>query len=101
MGKLMQLEQLWEDIDTAVQILKEFRNASEWYFHQPANLEDDNLRIGDFVLIHKATIEESHWAKLGARLREPYQVTEIPQSLGTYQLAKVDGAELVGWTDGS
>jgi len=44
-------------------------------------------------------IEQSHGAKLDARWRGPYRVTEIAQSLGTYRLEALDGAELAGWID--
>jgi len=50
--------------------------------------------------MHETKIEQSHCAKLDARWRGSYRVTEIAQSLGKYRLAELDGAELVGWIDG-
>jgi len=56
---------------------------------------------GNLALVHKTEIEQSHDTKLDARWRGPYRVTESAQSLGTDQLAELDGAELAGWIHSS
>lgn len=53
------------------------------------------------ALEYEAKIEQVQGTKLDARWRGPYLVTDITQSLGTFQLAEPDGAERVGWLDGS
>jgi hypothetical protein len=100
-ARARQLERRPEDIDVAIQNLKESRDANKRYFDQAANLRAEDLQIGDLALVHETKIEQSHRAKLDARWRGPYRVTEIAQSLATYRLAELDWAELVGWIDGS
>jgi len=96
-----QLERRREDIYVAIQNLKESSDANKRYFDQAANLPVEDLQIGDLAIVHETKIEQSHGAKLDARWRGPYRVTEIAQSLGTYRLAELDGAELAGWIGGS
>ena len=100
-ARARQLERRREDIDVAIQNLKESGDANKRYFDQAANLRAEDLQIGDLALVHETKIEQSHGAKLDARWRGPYRVTEIAQSLGTYRLSELDGAELAGWIDGS
>jgi len=95
------LEWWREDIDAAVQNLKKSRDANNHYFKQAANLQPEDHQIGDLALLHETKIEQSHGTKLDARWLEPYQVTEIAQSLGTNRLAELDGVELAVWLDGS
>jgi len=100
-ARARQLEPRREAIDVAIQNLKELRYANKHYFDQAANIRAEDLQIGGLALVHETRIEQSHGAKLHARWRGPYQVTEIAQSLGTYLLPELDGAELTGWIDGS
>jgi len=73
---------------------------NKWYLDQAANLQADDLQIGDLALVHVTRIEQSHGTKLDAWWRERCRVTEIAQSLGTYRLSELDGAELAGWIHG-
>jgi len=98
---IWQLERLREDIDVAIQNLDELRDANTGYSGPAANLCGEDLQISDLALVHETKIEQSHGAKLDARWRGPYRVTDIAQSLGTDQLAELDGAEREGWIDGS
>jgi hypothetical protein len=100
-ARARQLERRREDIDVAIQNLKESRDANKRYFDQAANLQAEDLQIGDLALMHETKIDQSHGTKLDAQWQGPYRVTEIAQSLGTYRLAELDGAELAGWIDGS
>jgi len=100
-ARARQLERQREDIDAAIQNLKESRDANKQYFDQVANLRAEAFQIGDLALVHETKIEQSQGAKMDARWRGPYRVTEIAQSLGTYRVAELDGAELAGWIDGS
>jgi len=100
-ARARQLERRREDIDVAIQNLKESRDANKRYLDQAANLRAEDLQIGDLALMHETKIEQSHGAKLDASWRGPYRVPEIAQSLGTYRLTELDGAELAGWMDGS
>ena len=85
----------------AIQNLKESRDANKHYFDEAANLQAEDLQIGDLAPVHETKIEQCHSATLDDRWRGPYRVTEIAQSMGTYPLAELDEAELVGWIDGS
>ena len=100
MARARQLEARREDIDLAIQNLKELRDAYKCYLDQVANLRSEDLQIVDLTLIRETNLGQSHSAKLDARWRRPYQVTEIALSLGTYRQAELERAELVGWIDG-
>jgi len=100
-AKARQLEQWREDIDAAIQNLMESRDANKCYFNQAGNLRAQDIQFGNLALVHESKVEQSHGTKLDARWRGPYRVTEIAQSLGTYRLIELDGAELAGWIDGS
>ena len=95
------LERLQEEIEVAIQNLTASRDANKNHFDQAAILQAADLQMGNSALVHKTKIEQSHSTKLDARWRGTYQVTEIAQNLGSYRLAEVHGAELVGWIDGS
>jgi hypothetical protein len=66
-ARARQLERRREDIDVAIQNLKESRDANKRYFDQAANLRAEDLQIGDLALVHETKIEQSHGAKLDAR----------------------------------
>jgi len=84
-----------------LQNLKNSRDANNCYFYHAAKLPTEDVQIGDLALMHKTKIEQSHCTMLDPSWRGPYRVTAIAQSLGTYCLAELDGAELTGWIDGS
>jgi len=94
------LEGWSKDIDVAIQNLKESRDANKHYFDEAADLHTEDRQMSDFALMYETKIEQSHSAKLDARWQGPYWITDIAQNLGTYQLAELDGAELMGWIDG-
>jgi len=71
-ARARQLARRREDIDVAIQNLKESRDANKGYFHQAANLRAGDLQIGDLALVHETKIEQSHGANLDARWRGPY-----------------------------
>jgi len=93
------LERRREDIDVARHNLQESRDANKRYYDQAVNLRAEDLQIGTLALLPETKIEQSQGAKLDPRWRGPYRVTENAQSLGTYRLAELDGAELAGWID--
>jgi len=47
------LERRWEDIDTAIQNIKESRDSNKAYVDQAANLRTEDPRIGDLALVHE------------------------------------------------
>jgi hypothetical protein len=53
------------------------------------------------ALVPEIKIEQSHNTSLDDRWRRSHRVTEIAQSLRANQLEDLDGAEHVGWIDGS
>lgn len=77
------------------------RDGNQHYFEQVPSLQDTDLQIGDFALVHETKIVKSYGTKLNVRERRPYRVTEIALSIGTYQISEHTGAELGGRTDGS
>lgn len=95
-----QLKRWREDIKAAKYNPIESRDANERYFNQRANLKADDLQIGNLVSVHETMIELSDGSQLDARWGKPSYVTEIAQSLGTYQLAELDRVELMGQIDG-
>jgi hypothetical protein len=56
-ARARQLEQRQEDIDVAIQNLKESRDANKRYFDQAANLWAEDLQIGDLSLVHETKRE--------------------------------------------
>jgi hypothetical protein len=77
----------------------EFRDTTKWYFENAPNLQAEDLKIGHFALLNKIKIEQSPSSKSDARWSGHYRVTTIAQSFGTYGLAELGGAQLVGWMD--
>ena len=52
-ARARQLERRREDIDVAIQNLKESRDANKCHFDQAANLRAEDLQIDDLALVHK------------------------------------------------
>ena len=95
-AKAKQWERRQEDIDAATEIRNESTCSNKQCFEQEANLQAEELQIGDIAHVHESKIEPSHCAILNARWQGPYRVTEISQIFGTNWLAELDGAELAG-----
>jgi len=100
-ARARQLERQRKDTDAAIQHRKKSWDANKHYFDLAANLQAEGLEIGDLALVHETKIVQSHGVNLDARLQGPYWVTEVAQSLETYQLPAQDRAELTSWINGS
>jgi len=100
-ARAWQLEWWRGDIDATIPNLKVSSDAKNHYFDLAASLWAEHLQIGDLAPVHKTKIGQAHGTKLDAKWRGPCRVTETAWSLGYYRLAERDGAELVGWIDGS
>ena len=58
-------------MDTAIQNLKESKDANKRYFDQAAYIQAEDLLIGDLARIHENNKEQSHGAQLNATWFRP------------------------------
>ena len=76
-GWARQLQRRWDDINVAIHNEIQCIDANKHYIGQVANLRAEDLEIDALVLVHRIKIEQSHCARLDARWRGQYMLTEI------------------------
>jgi len=100
-GTARQLKWWQEDINTAIQFLKELRDANQCDIHHAVNYHDEDLQISNMAFLHKTQLRQTQGSKLNARWHEPNCVIGIAKSLRTYPKHAKVGTDLTGWIDGS
>lgn len=93
-----QLERRDEDLKEAILHLQRMRAEGKDIFDQNHQLREDELKAGDFVLLHD-TGRFRNWVvdnKLAFRWLGPYQIQEANSLKGTYFLGELDGTPISG-----
>src|SRR5579859_1383963 len=92
---MRQLDERNLTIVKAAEQLESSRRANKQWFdeHQRLRTENQQLKIGDLILLHQ-TIDHGNCAlnrKLQDRWAGPYRITEVPPNSTFYRLEELDG----------
>jgi len=96
LARMTQLDEQALDQARAAEALEESRTRNKEYFDAKRRLRksvDQQIKIGDLVLLHNTSIQKSHNKKLEDNWFGPYRVREVTDS-GYYRIEELDGTIL-------
>src|SRR5579862_3314307 len=76
--------------------LRNSRLGNKAHFDSTKRLRsaEQQLHVGDLVLLHNTIIQHSHSRKLDDQWRGPYRIREVPENSTFYRLEELDGTLL-------
>ena len=96
-----QLQRRKEDLEKAQAAVKASREKNEkWFdekhkrwFNKDRTMQKDQLKVGDWVLVHNTQLDKQWSKKLDNHYLGPYKIRSVSDK-GTYLLEEPDGTEL-------
>jgi hypothetical protein len=93
---MRQLDQRILNETQAAETLRNSRKANKAYFDLNKRLrnQQQQLHVGDLVLLHNSRSERQHSRKLNDNWFGPYRIREVIESSTYYRLEELDGTHL-------
>ncbi|KAF8418390.1 hypothetical protein EV426DRAFT_707510 [Tirmania nivea] len=95
-ARARQLDRREDDIEEARKKIRESRGRNKAYFDKNGREKQENLEIGDMVLLYNSDLDKQWSQKLKNKWNGPYKIRGIREDRGTYLLEGLDSTEMKG-----